>query len=267
MNRRVVAMVLLSVLGLFPAGEAFAWVQSTSSKGALVHWKERCLAYSLYEDGSDDIDDGSDFYAIQRGVHTWNKVDCAGVEIDFAGETNYQATGFLQEDPVVNLIIFREKNWPYTQKPVAFTSVTYNPKTGEIVDADIEMNGEAFQFTTNPEEEFWKIDIENTITHEAGHILGLDHAEDSESTMYFRSEPGETRKRTLEEDDIDGLCTIYPLPGSTCTEVQPQFLNVDNPTPNSDDSGGCAVGSASSSMAMLLMLLAFLISTIWARRP
>ena len=86
-------------------------------------------------------------------------------------------------------------------------------------------------------------DLENTLTHELGHLQGLDHTcADSatpanevdengnpppacnnlsmltpaelnkirEATMYNSAMPGETKKRSPEADDVAGICAIYP---------------------------------------------------------
>jgi hypothetical protein len=87
-------------------------------------------------------------------------------------------------------------------------------------------------------------DFENTLVHELGHVQGLDHtckdsatppnevddtgkpppdctkldqlspadrAKITEATMYNSATPGETKKRSPETDDIDGICNAYPI--------------------------------------------------------
>jgi hypothetical protein len=46
-------------------------------------------------------------------------------------------------------------------------------------------------------------------THELGHVLGLDHASDSNATMYPMAH-FDGRGASLRQDDISGLQTIYP---------------------------------------------------------
>jgi len=57
------------------------------------------------------------------------------------------------------------------------------------------------------------MDLQNIATHELGHgIAGLDDIYDevySDITMYGYSDYGETKKRTLEQPDIDGLQANY----------------------------------------------------------
>lgn len=134
---------------------------------------------------------------------------------------------------------------------LALTTVTYFPDSGEIIDADMELNGwngdraspTGWYFTcADPgapacrEPAFGRagcieIDVGNTVTHEAGHMLGLDHACESsypapfdacptvsspdgpvEPVMAPTALPGDTDKRQLKPDDIAAVCTIYPDP-------------------------------------------------------
>src|SRR5205085_567888 len=46
--------------------------------------------------------------------------------------------------------------------------------------------------------------------HEAGHFFGLAHATDAKSTMFASYKPGTTILRTLTQDDVAGICSIYP---------------------------------------------------------
>ena len=53
-----------------------------------------------------------------------------------------------------------------------------------------------------------KMDFENIATHELGHSVGLDDLYEnrcSEQTMYGYADYGETKKRTLEDGDINGV--------------------------------------------------------------
>jgi len=56
------------------------------------------------------------------------------------------------------------------------------------------------------------MDFENIATHELGHSVGLDDLYDersSEQTMYGYASYGETKKRTLEDGDINGVYQLY----------------------------------------------------------
>jgi hypothetical protein len=55
------------------------------------------------------------------------------------------------------------------------------------------------------------MDLENIAAHEDGHAAGMGHPDDScsEETMYRFSQEGETKRRTLNAGDIDGIKALY----------------------------------------------------------
>lgn len=247
--------LLLALLPLLLPATALGWVQSTSSKGAPIHWEEPCVGVYWNEDGSDNVEGDADLKAFQLSMDAWNKVQCSTAELQYAGLTNSTVTDYEHEDPPYSLVVFREKNWPYAQRPVAFTSVTYNPNTGVVVDADIEVNGEDFHFTTNPQLNGNAIDIQNTLTHELGHVLGFDHSADSDSTMFFQTVAGETGMRTLSQDDEEGLCTLYPAEEfATCTPLEEAYFDVTVTPQDQTSDGGCSASSSSSGLGTILAL-------------
>ena len=91
------------------------------------------------------------------------------------------------------------------------------PATGRIYDADIEFNDEFFAFVTDNPTPGLSVDIRNTLTHEVGHFIGLDHSSLPDSTMYGAAAVGELHKRDLHPDDREGLCSIYVDDGTRPT--------------------------------------------------
>src|SRR5690606_35670609 len=138
------------------------------------------------------------------------------------------------------------------------TTTTYFRGSGEIVDADIEMNAAWFDFTdlTGPPCAEGQsggcvaTDIHNTATPEIGPMTGPDHTPDRNATMFASAPRGETSKRRLGETDIDGICAIYPAGGPTshCAAEEDPGTGC-----------GCSSGEGSAgSAALLLMGLAML---------
>ncbi len=59
-----------------------------------------------------------------------------------------------------------------------------------------------------------KYDLQNVLSHEFGHAIGLDHVSSpscAEATMYPYLAPGEIKKRTLFGGDVKGLRTLYGI--------------------------------------------------------
>ncbi len=144
---------------------------------------------------------------------------------------------------------------------VALTSVLYDPATGRIIDADIEVNGwdGAAGTIGSPPQHGWYftcfsgtqpqacttygqstpdcayIDLQNTVTHEVGHFIGLAHSSVAGSTMIATTGPRETSKRDLAADDVAGVCAIYPQGSGGC---------------------GCGAGDAAGAGSLFLAALA-----------
>ena len=96
-----------------------------------------------------------------------------------------------------------------------------------ILECDIEFQD---YYTWSSTGEAGKYDVQNIGTHEFGHTLNLGDlygSGDTEKAMYGYSSAGETKKRTLHQDDIDGICYIYPAPVTPLLEVDPSYLDFD----------------------------------------
>jgi hypothetical protein len=79
--------------------------------------------------------------------------------------------------------------------------------------ADIGSNDPDMQVIDGPG---YEVDIQNIMTHEAGHWLQLNDLYDevaAEQTMFGYAEDGELKKRSLESGDIAGVRYIYPQRG------------------------------------------------------
>jgi hypothetical protein len=86
-------------------------------------------------------------------------------------------------------------------RPVSFA--------GQIVEADMAFSP-SYAFTTSPTVAPNQTDLQSIATHEAGHFLGMDHASNTSSTMFWNSVPGYSYQRNLTSDDIAGISTLYP---------------------------------------------------------
>lgn len=193
-----------------------AWPLFWASSQATIHWSQPSLA--LVDLASADI-----LALSAKSLKTWDEPDCSRFEF-ISGEP-VMVPGHDPDDDL-NVVAFVDQGWATTQAAFAVTLVSFKDE-GELYDADLELNAERYQWSLDASLEPERVDLGNTLTHEAGHLLGLDHSPVLESTMYFEAAPGQIFKRSLAEDDIEGLCVIYPKPTST-------------PPPVHDDGGCCA---------------------------
>ncbi|ACG72486.1 peptidase M10A and M12B matrixin and adamalysin [Anaeromyxobacter sp. K] len=174
---------------------------------------------------------------------------------------------------------------------LAITTIIYSSSTGAIQDADTEVAdwsgaGAGTSLGTLPDGWYFTCgsastlgqtcgtygeascgfeDLQNTLTHEAGHFIGLAHPCESKQvgstpacadmpqgtnavTMYPTAPPKEIQKRTLADDDVEGACAIYTAAGP-----------VQEITGNKRSSGGgCGTGGDGALGALLLAGAAWL---------
>jgi hypothetical protein len=189
-------------------------------QGAPLFWRNSCVGYNVNRAASKQVayEDAANF--ISRAFTKWTGTSCptdgtglSRVSIDVrdlgpvdCGDVNYNQTGANQ-----NVIVFRDDKWPHhdTNNTLALTTVTFNPDTGEIYDADMEINTHDQRVTLSDPVPSDGYDFASIVTHETGHFLGMAHSGDSKATMFASYSPGMTAMRNLTADDVDGICTVY----------------------------------------------------------
>src|SRR3989344_7895674 len=91
--------------------------------------------------------------------------------------------------------------------------IFYGPPQGrELVEWDQVYDDVDFDWTEDALIDSSKMDFESIATHELGHSVGLGdlyNSACSEMTMYGYGSEGETKARTLEDGDINGISKLY----------------------------------------------------------
>ena len=199
--------------------------------GIPLSWPTDCVSYGVQQDGSVKLGISYDTakQIFDKAFISWLSADCGGGQtpaIDISpfppivcGQAEYN-----QSAGNANVWIFRDDAWPYpdgVDSTIALTTITYNTENGQIYDADVEINSFSTAITTTDLNV--KFDLQSVATHEAGHFLGLSHSCMAGATMTGSYNGGNVLLRTLETDDIAGICAAYP-PGRVATnnDCQPR---------------------------------------------
>ena len=292
-SRWWLAAILLAG-ALLQGGRADAFCRSTTcqtcpppatgcvTEGLPLYWPSSCASYDVQKDASKWASFGVATQIVDDAFAAW-----AGVTCDAAG--HQPSLRFMNLGPVeciarefndgrkrgggnANLIVFRDDVWTSADvsdpaSTLALTTVTFSVPTGQIYDADIEVNGSQSALSTEQNPSADAFDLLSILTHEAGHFLGLAHSTEPCSfdgqdcpTMNALYRRGSDAYRSLEADDKVGVCAIYPPdrgPSSaSCTPFQGLSSDCGGPP---EPAGGCAVagaeaaGSGSGGVGLLLL--------------
>lgn len=103
--------------------------------------------------------------------------------------------------------------WPHNPSWLAVTWSRIDTLTLRRMETDLEVNGELFRWTLEPEADIGAYDLSSTLTHEFGHWLRLGHTQSIASVMLPFFGPGE-RRRDLSVSDHFGAAWIYPAYGA-----------------------------------------------------
>lgn len=181
--------------------------------GLPIYWGMPRVTYSLQEDASMDIPFETFQALVRAAFDTWTSVDCDGapprIELVEAEAAICATQEYNKDRGNANILMFRDQIWDHEPEELAVTTVTFDLDTGEIYDADMELNSALWNFTTG--EVAVDIDLLSVLTHEAGHFLGLSHSRAPGATMDDSyTPPSIDDLRTLSDDDEAGICAIYP---------------------------------------------------------
>ena len=186
---------------------AHGYAHKTNSDGAVLHWAQPEVEFVLNTDGQHDLDEDAVEDAVIRSLDEF-RVEGNNLSLEYMGPTNTRRVEYSDDENV----IFFEDDWERigADESLLALSFVFSQDDGEIIAADVAFNIEHHEWDTEGgDARSGSNDFYNALSHEMGHVTGLAHSEHGEATMAPSTEPGETRKRTLHQDDIDGLLDLY----------------------------------------------------------
>lgn len=218
-----------------------------SREGSFAFWSDHCVPFAVQRDGSalDGISAATLEALVEDAFRAWSDVPCAGgntPELAAASQgpiacdaVEYECA---QRDANSNVIMFRDDfvdaDYGLRFGVIALTTLTASTVTGEVFDADMEINTRDEDFVideTASVEPGAPRDLRAVVTHEIGHLLGLSHSLEQGALMRAGYEG------TLDpsQDDIAAICAALGARASNpnCNGVE---LGADAGCIGSDDS-------------------------------
>jgi hypothetical protein len=218
-----------------------------------LHWPRLCVGYSLQIDGSRFLTPEQAERAVSEGFSEWVQPMCNGeppsIMLQQLIPVQCDQVEYNKDAGNANVVIFRDDEWPHEEFEMGRTTVTFDPFTGEIQNADMELNMPAINA--------WGGDIveivQAIVAHEAGHFFGMDDVDDGVSTMNWQF-LGPTIAN-LSPGDEEGMCALYPpfpMDRSQCNPIPHHGFAVacgeDQPP------GGCATDTGRKSPGGILLV-------------
>jgi MYXO-CTERM domain-containing protein len=238
-----------------------------SESGAFVFWKSGCIPYAVQRDGSADEGITAQQLAdlLDQGFATWSGLACPG------GNTPQLSTsrqGSIECDAVEyncmagsqnsNLVMFRDdfadSDFGLRSNVIALTTVTANLNSGEIFDADMEINSRDGDFSLDGSG--GKRDLRGVINHELGHLLGLSHSRQAgalmrstyEGTVSPTSDDAAGACAALDPGAGDPACSVEPLASdAVCLGSDSSCKHIEDTTDDPEE--GCSCRTAASPSA------------------
>jgi MYXO-CTERM domain-containing protein len=311
MNNRSLCAAALALVASFSADRASAYCRMTTdgssqvgnapcpTEGAPLFWKDACLSYAIDYRGSGWMDYADVETAVDASFAAWQNADCGGStpNLVFKGlqPSDCQRAEFNTTSNV-NTIAFLDPfqdpcdDQAYPPRAFAVTIVWHNTSTGEILDADMMINDEfaaggnaGGPYANCPDSGCTapEADLASIVTHEIGHFIGIGHSDVNGATMFPNAIRASVAMRTLEQDDRNAVCDIYP-PGSldtSCnaaptgglelnceTDASGNPIACDDPAGSQGGGGGCSATRTPADAPWTALLAALLGLTVLRRR-
>jgi hypothetical protein len=269
---------IAAALAVADPARAYVRTRSADDKWVLI-WPNPSVTMTVRTGGTLPVSADDIVGAATRAAATWSAAS-NDTSVDYAVVTSTAAAVGTMYDHE-NTISFRSADWDsaLNYPPDALALTTVWSQGGAIVDADTEINSSDpnFMWAVLPDDPAAassspNVDLQNALTHELGHVIGLNHpcylgeAPDppdhdnegnpvlscsdpnlppavAQSTMYPSSLPGLINERNLSDDERLALHDLYPAGRAPVVEGA------------SGGSGGCALAGDGTSLGGVALAL------------
>ena len=247
MSQRFAFSCVVLALALALPRTAFADAYFRTYRNALVHWTRADVNVHVDPRAADVVGDQL-VDVVRAAADTW----AVSSEVPVFHVKEARSVSELSERDGLVWVTFGQPEQFTTE--VALTIATTDAASGEVQRVQVLLNpGVRWGYLASEKERFDRYDLQAVLTHEFGHVLGLDEDEHhGDCTMNPQFRRGQVHQRTLEASDEQSVSELYH-----------QF------PPSADERQGCAVTPVASAQAgsWCLPLLVAAALRLSRRRP
>ncbi|MEZ4235073.1 MAG: matrixin family metalloprotease [Myxococcota bacterium] len=197
------------------ASTAHAW----TAEGPL--WGEPPIPYWIAADVG-PYDEAATLAAIHAAFATWSSPACTSVRFLYQGrvEAPLMATDGLTVVTVVG------QGWPQPDLSPAYTQLT--APEARILEADVALDAEGVAWSLGDDADGNSVlDLQAGLVTQVGHLLGIGDSEVLEASMN-PALLGAPDARTLSDDDVAAVCSLYPTTAPGAGELGDPCVNDDS---------------------------------------
>jgi len=191
----ILVIVLAPVLCFGYVIGDYTWEYMADPMGENVYFNPNCADAGCGSD-QDQIN------ALWQGAKAWMDYGKANYKFLYGGTTAQSQISYNGS----NIVFFSPTSSGSVIAATYYWGNGFNMTECDMIFYDGAWLFSAYQNPTNNEFDVW-----NIAAHELGHYLQLGHSSYTQATMYAYSSQGETSKRSLYSDDINGIQAIYAL--------------------------------------------------------
>lgn len=186
------------------AGLVEAYVRITLDGKTLYH-NDPNIEMRLDPASFEGLDPEAVRSAVQIAMSRWNEVDRSALNFSLGADA--PGANYNGGDHVIYYDADNSSGWfNGGSMTVAVTPIIYNTGDGKIIDIDVLFNGRRWNFDT--QSGTTAFDIQDVLTHELGHVAGLDHSPVHGASMWPYVSPGQWLHRSLTPDDQSGAVAV-----------------------------------------------------------
>src|ERR1019366_1852846 len=160
-----------------------------------LYWANACVSYDIQADASRQVPYQDASRLLAAAFAQWTSTVCPGagggrvsIDVSDLGPVSCDLVQYSSDQGNPHVIVFHDDVWPHddSANTLGLTTITFDKDSGEIYDADMEINSTPSVELSLGDPPPMGFDFQSIIQHETGHFLGMAHSGETGAAMLAR---------------------------------------------------------------------------------